>query len=198
MSGFTSLPVVKRLLLGCLVAGGLAFVGVARADQIGPPVNTKGSGWVASCVHPDHPASYDPSTACGWVGAPGGFAFCLDYPGGIGTQLTCYSPVSGWVVNIPASVPPGMHPSARKVEAVVGRSRRALKIEPGSTWYDSLPERTAEVVCQTAKRFFRCDVVTGGGFGVWFKPNGTFVLYKHLRDPNTGLESGTSLVYGSR
>ena len=186
---------MKALLVIPLLVGALAFVGVAGSDPIGPPVNTKGGGWVASCVHPDHPASYD--SGCGWVAAPGRFAFCHDYPGGIGIQLTCYSPVSGWVVNIPAAQPPGKHPSARRVEAAVGRSTRALEIKAGSTWYDSMPERTAEAICQAAKRFFRCDLVDGD-YGVWFKPDGTFVLYQRLTDPKTGLPSGTAHMYGSR
>jgi hypothetical protein len=158
------------------------------APVIGPPVDTRGpttSGralWVASCVHPYHPASYADSraSACGWVAPPGRFAFCLDYPGGVYSQLTCYSPVSGWVVNIPAltTLLGRPQPTAHRDPAVLHYSTPALVLEPRSPWSSSGSPRLAgpgDPVCSGSTHFFRCDL---GRYGVWFKPDGVFLVYR--------------------
>jgi hypothetical protein len=146
-------------------------------------------GWINSCVHSNHPAF--PDGGCGWLAAPGLFVFCHDYPDGIQAQLTCYSPLSGWEVNIPADDPPGKQPSARRVKDDVRRGTAAMEMKAGHSWYDSMPERTAEVVCQAAKRFFRCDL---RGYRVWFKPDGTFALDQRKTDPKT-FEDYFTLIY---
>jgi hypothetical protein len=189
---------VKTLCVLLLLAGGLALAQPATGDPIGPPPDTSGTGaWVASCVHPYHPFS-----SCGWIAAPGRYAYCLDYPGGVTLQLTCYSPVSGWVVNIPGSVPPiplDKRPRARRDPTLVSHTVKAFELKLGLPWYDDRPI-SATFVCQAAKRFFRCDSNAGGnGYGVWFKPNGTFVVYLHRYDAKTLPPTGTTvLIYGSR
>jgi hypothetical protein len=137
-------------------------------------------GWIESCVHSDHPAERGPG-GCGWLAPTGRFAYCHDYPDGIQAQLTCYSSTSGWEISIPHDDPPGAHPSARRVADDVGRATRALVMRPGETWYDSMPERTAEASCRSAKRFFLCEL---RNYEVWFKPDGTFALVRYDLEPN--------------
>jgi hypothetical protein len=193
---------VKTICIVALVVGAFSLVARATgAPIIGPPTDTTGDiGWTFECVHSDHPA--EGGGGCGWIAAPRKFAFCHTYPGGEQLQLTCYSPVSGWVVNISVDDPSGPSPTASRDEFAVDRRTWATVVHVGSTWFDDRPI-SASVACQAAKRFFRCNVrlchvakisreCLERDYGVWFKPNGTFLLYRVL---STGR---LAVLYGHR
>ena len=186
-------PVSRRSYLRRVRNRGLLVLLVCAAALVvggcGSGSRSNQGGWIDSCVHSDHPVA---EFGCGWLAAPGRYVFCHNYPDGIQMQLTCYSPISGWRVNIPADDPPGKHPSAWKVGDDVGRSADARTLAAGETWYDSMPERTAETDCRATKRFFRCDL---RAYRVWFKPDGTFALDRRVTDPATYAQH-YELVYG--
>jgi hypothetical protein len=199
---------MKTIFVVALVAGALSLAVPAVGAPIGPPTDTGGIPWTAQCANADHPVQLDGS--CGWIAAPRRFAFCHDYPGGTQVQLTCYSPVSGWVVNISVDDPPGKQPSAWRDASVVHRTTWATVLHAGNTWYDDRPI-SANVMCQAAKKFFRCTVnlchvakISGDclierDYGVWFKPNGTFLLYRIAVDQRTLSPTGRlAVIYGSR
>ena len=163
-----------------LAAGALVLASCGTSASTMPSTSTNGGGWGESCAHSEHPVTRD--GGCGWLAAPGRFAFCEDYPDGIQAQLTCYSAISGWQVNIPADDPPGKHPSARRIARDVKLPEGAMEMKAGETWYDSMPERTAEVVCQATKRFLRCDLRE---YRVWFKPDGSFAIDHGEINPKT-------------
>jgi hypothetical protein len=160
---------VRALIVAAAVA--LLTAGAATA---GP------RDWIPSCVHSDHPASQ--TDGCGWLAAPGRYVLCHNYPDGIQMQLTCYAPRSGWHVNIPHDDPPGKRPSERRLTRGGLASKAAFELPAGETWYDSMPERTAETVCRATTHWFRCEL---RAYRVTFRPDGSFVLERSRMNTKT-------------
>ena len=168
-----------RASLVAAAAAALLAAGAAGAAQ---------RGWIPACIHSEHPAGTD--GGCGWLAAPGRYVLCHNSPDGIQMQLTCYAPRSGWQVTIPHEDPPGKRPTEHRLARGRLASTAAFTVAAGTTWYDSMPERTAETVCRATARWFRCELRS---YRVTFRPDGSFVL-EHSRLSTKTYESIYTVV----